>query len=281
MLISNPVAGKGKPLQNIGIIKTFLNEKEYEINEYLTQQKSDYSGIEDFINSIKNPDLLIISGGDGTLNDVVNVLPEDFLKPIIVLPCGSGNDFATWLYGKKSLIEILKTIEKNETVGVNIGLCNGKKFINGLGIGFDGWVAQKAAEGVKFIHPSLKYYTAILRGIFTFRSFETNIGSALIIAVANGPTYGGGFKIAPNADPTDNLFDLWHIKPIEVLKRILYLDIIKKGKHKPDGSTFEHKKINEIKIVCKKPVPAHLDGEYMLSDVFEVKLCSYKLNFLK
>ncbi|NUM32778.1 MAG: YegS/Rv2252/BmrU family lipid kinase [Bacteroidetes bacterium] len=280
LLISNPVAGKGKPLQSSKYIYDFLKNKGFDIVEYQTRYKNDIEGINVFFGKNINSDLLIISGGDGTLNDVVNAIPENFNTPVLILPLGSGNDFANCLYNKKSLTQILELCVKNTPKPVNIGICNGKKFINGIGIGFDGWVAQKANEGVKYIPVILKYYTAILRGIFTFSSFETNLGKALIIAVANGPTYGGGFKIAPGAVPDDDYFDLWIIKPIKFFKRIFYLNLIKKGLHKSDISTFEHKKIKDLKIICNKPVPAHLDGEYIISDVFDVQLCAYKLFFL-
>ena len=280
LIISNPLAGKGKPIKALSKVTQILQNSDFSIVKYFTISKSDYSGIINAINTNSDIDLLIVSGGDGTLNDVVNSIPEEFKIPIIVLPCGSGNDFATYLYGNKTIDEILRNLQAPKTTNINIGICNGKKFINGLGIGFDGWVAKKAAEGVKYIPPSLKYYTAILRGIFTFRSFNTNLGKALIIAVANGPTYGGGFRIAPEANPTDGFFDLWHIKPIKVLKRALYLDIIKKGKHKNDGITFDFKLLKEIKITCERTVPAHLDGEYLESDIFEVKISPVDLVFV-
>lgn len=280
LIISNPLAGKGKPLKIVNLVNDFLVEIGFDVFEYYTKNKNDYDGIKKTIIANSKLDLLIISGGDGTLNDVVNAVPDGFNTPIIILPCGSGNDFANYLYGKKSLIEILTKLNNLKTINIDIGACNGKKFINGLGIGFDGWVAQKAAEGVKFVHPALKYYIAILRGIFTFKSFETDIGKSLIIAIANGPTYGGGFKIAPGANPSDGFFDLWHIKPIATYKRAFYLDFIKKGKHRNDEITFEHKTIKEIIIKCNKSIPAHLDGEYFESTVFYVKMANNQLVFV-
>ncbi|MCC6721213.1 MAG: YegS/Rv2252/BmrU family lipid kinase [Bacteroidia bacterium] len=281
LIISNPVAGKGKTLKIINKVFEILQNFEFNYTLYLTKSKCDYQGIQNTISKNSNIDLLIISGGDGTLNDVVNALPDDYKTPIIILPCGSGNDFATYLYEDKTIDEILRILKSPKELHVNIGICNGKKFINGLGIGFDGWVAKKANERVKYIPPILKYYAAILSGIFTFKSFDTNLGKALIIAIANGPTYGGGFKIAPNADPTDWYFDLWHIKPIPIIKRIFYLDIIKNGKHNFNNSFFEFRKIDNLKIECELQMPAHLDGEYFESSIFEISISKFNLLFLK
>lgn len=281
LIIANPKAGKGKPLKKLPLVQSHLKTIGYASEVYLTQNTSDYSGIQEAIKAYKNLDYLLIIGGDGTLNDVVNAVPENFETPLIVLPCGSGNDFATYLYGKKSIEEILNGLLKNETININIAECNGQKFINGLGIGFDGWVAKKANAGAKWIPVLLKYNLAILRGLFTYRSFYTSLGQSLIIAIANGPTYGGGFRVAPEADPTDGLLDLWHIKPIPVFKRPYFLSLIKKGGHAIEPGPYTHQTIKEITIQCYKNLPAHLDGEYFEADKFEVKMLDMSFRFVK
>ena len=184
------------------------------------------------------------------------------------------------MYGKKSTEEILNGLLKNEIIEINIGECNGKKFINGLGIGFDGWVAKKANAGAKWIPVFLKYNLAILRGLFTYRSFYTSLGQSLIIAIANGPTYGGGFRVAPGANPTDGLLELWQIKPIPVLKRPYFLSLIKKGGHADKPGPYSHQTLKEITIQCHKILPAHLDGEYFEAERFEVKMLEEKVRFV-
>ncbi|MFM9945848.1 MAG: diacylglycerol/lipid kinase family protein [Bacteroidia bacterium] len=281
LIIANPKAGKGKPLNELPGVQTHLQSLGYFSEIYYTQNTSDYEGIKNVIDKNKNYSGLIIIGGDGTLNDVINSITEDFKTPMIVLPCGSGNDFATYLYGKKTIPEILNGLLKNETIKINIGECNGQKFINGLGIGFDGWVAKKANSGAAWIPVVLKYNLAILRGLFTYKSFYTNLGQSLIIAIANGPTYGGGFRIAPQADPTDGLLDLWQIKPIAVIKRPYFLSLIKKGGHANIPGPYSHETLKEITIQCYKNLPAHLDGEYFEAEKFEVKILKSCAQFIK
>lgn len=281
LIIANPKAGGGKPLKKLPSVQNYLQSIGYPSEIYLTQNTSDYSGIQEAINANKNLACLLIIGGDGTLNDVINSVPENFETPLIVLPCGSGNDFATFLYAKKPIEEILNGLLKNETVNINIAECNGQKFINGLGIGFDGWVAKKANSGANWIPVFLKYNLAILRGLFTYKSFYTNIGQSLIIAIANGPTYGGGFRIAPEADPSDGLLDLWQIKPIPILKRPYFLSLIKKGRHASIPGPYSHQTLKEITIQCYKNLPAHLDGEYFEADTFVVKMLNTSVRFIK
>jgi YegS/Rv2252/BmrU family lipid kinase len=280
LIIANPKAGKGKPLKNLPEVHNHLQSIGYISETYFTQNTTDYEGIQGAIDALKKLDCLVVIGGDGTLNDVVNSIPVDFRIPIILLPCGSGNDFATYLYGKRTIPEILNSLLKNEIITINIGECNGQKFINGLGIGFDGWVAKKANAGATWIPVLLKYNLAILQGLFTYKSFYTNLGQSLIIAIANGPTYGGGFRIAPQADPTDELLDLWQIKPIAVAKRPYFLSLIKKGGHATIPGPYSHQTLKEITIQCYKNLPAHMDGEYFEAEQFEVKMLEMKVGFL-
>jgi YegS/Rv2252/BmrU family lipid kinase len=280
LIIANPKAGKGKPLKNLPEVQNHLQSIGYISETYFTQNTTDYEGIQGAIDALKKLDCLVVIGGDGTLNDVVNSIPVDFRIPIILLPCGSGNDFATYLYGKRTIPEILNSLLKNEIITINIGECNGQKFINGLGIGFDGWVAKKANAGATWIPVLLKYNLAILQGLFTYKSFYTNLGQSLIIAIANGPTYGGGFRIAPQADPTDELLDLWQIKPIAVAKRPYFLSLIKKGGHATIPGPYSHQTLKEITIQCYKNLPAHMDGEYFEAERFEVKMLEMKVGFL-
>jgi len=280
LIIANPFAGKGKPIKSLVLIEKQLNLMGLKYQIYLTQQTADIEGIQYAILRVENASAIIVVGGDGTLNDVVNALSETNKTPLIVLPCGSGNDFASFLYGKKSIEDILNGLIIFKTVIVDIGECNGKRFINNLGIGFDGWVAKKANEGPAWIPATLKYNFAILRGLLTFRSFYTNLGQALIIAIANGPSYGGGFLISPGANISDNLLDLWHIKPIEIIQRPYFLSLIKKGKHANSNGPYQHQTLKEINIQCHKEIPAHIDGEPFEAISFSVKLLEMKISFI-
>jgi len=281
LIILNPVAGKGKSLRELPEVKRHLEFLHFEVNEYRTTKNGDYFGINQSV--VKENDLyaILVMGGDGTLNDVINSLPQTNEVPLMVLPCGSGNDFATFWYGNLEPKKILNKLINREIKKVDCGQCNERLFINGLGIGYDGWVAKMANEGPEFLPAKLKYHWAILRGLFTFRSFYTNLGQSLIIAVANGATYGGGFKIAPNADPCDGKLDLWQIRPISVAKRPYFLDRIKKGKHADLPGPFQHSLIENISIISYKPLPAHLDGEYFESQSFTINVLREKVVFVK
>lgn len=281
LIILNPMAGKGKSLLDLPEVTTYLNSLGFEIELYQTVKNGDYIGINNAIIVQVSLYAIVVMGGDGTLNDVVNGLPQNYQTPMLVLPCGSGNDFATFWHGKISNKEILQKLIEPKVLKVDCGKCNDRLFINGLGIGFDGWVAGKANDGPQFLPASLKYHWAILRGLFTYKSFYTNLGQSLIIAIANGSSYGGGFKIAPNADPCDGRLDLWQIRPISVAQRPFYLNRIKKGHHASLPGPYQYSSIESITIISYKSLPAHLDGEYFESHTFTIQVLKGKVFMVK
>lgn len=271
-VVVNPKSGKGRALKELPGVQQFFRKQGIEPEVYYTRKPSDYDGIKALLNRTDSSGLLVVMGGDGTLNDVVNSLPDQSQLPVLVLPCGSGNDFAGFWHQQATVSDILLALGSASVRSVDCGICNGKKFINGLGIGFDGWVAGKATQGSRWLPARLKYHWAILQGLFRFRSFHTNFGSSLIVAIANAPTYGGGFKIAPEADPCDGKLDFWHIKPIQRLKRPYYLDKIKKGRHKSLNGPYQHQQIEQLNIICGQKMPAHIDGEYFEDNRFVVQV---------
>ena len=85
-----------------------------------------------------------VVGGDGTLNYFINQYPQ-FALPIALFKGGTGNDFHWLLYGNVSIEEQIELVLTAEPQPTDAGLCNHRLFINGVGIGFDGKVANELA----------------------------------------------------------------------------------------------------------------------------------------
>lgn len=102
-----------------------------------------------------------IVGGDGTLNYFINHYP-DISIPLMIFKGGTGNDFHWLLYNDSSLEEqIEKGLNANPTT-IDAGSCNGKLFLNGLGVGFDGSVAS-VLQGKQKMAGKLSYLYAIIK----------------------------------------------------------------------------------------------------------------------
>jgi len=222
-------------------------------------------------------------GGDGTLNYFINKHPHLEI-PISIFSGGSGNDFAWKLHGDKNIEEQFDMAWKDDPKPVDVGICNGKYFINGVGIGFDGEIVRSIDREKFFFSGHLAYYAAVLRKIFFYRESEVTVVTkeikwqqpAFMITVANGSRYGGGFLVAPDAVVDDGLYDIAVIPAIGLIQRLQLLPGASKGKHLRVAQTTRSDKVT---IRCDKIVAAHCDGELILADEFNISMAASRFLF--
>lgn len=224
-------------------------------------------------------------GGDGTVNFFINQNPR-FKLPIALLAGGTGNDLHRTLYGKTTVATQVETFSKPHTTrAVDAGMCNGTLFLNGVGIGFDGAVAQRLHS--KTTKNKTAYWSAIAKTIFAYRERPCRIcydGKTLdqpcfMISVANGTCYGGGFQVAPKAMVNDGLLDVAVIGAVNVAQRLRYLPVMKTGKHL-SLPFVRYAPSKAVVIEAAEQVPAHVDGEYFCARRFEIRCLPNRFTFL-
>jgi len=128
---------------------------------------------------------------------------------------------------------------------------------------------------------------SVLKHIFFYREQRYSIRCEektiedhfLVISIANGTRYGGGFYVAPLAKADDGLFDVNLVKKLSILKRLRYLPVIEKGKHLslPFIDYFNTKKIS---ISSNQMMQVHLDGEYLESRKLIIEMLPGHFNFI-
>jgi len=134
---------------------------------------------------------------------------------------------------------------------VDAALCNDRLFLNATGIGFDGEVMKEMGL-IRFLGGQAGYYFAILKNLLFYRELPFQItgdnlifkGRLLLVMVNNSGTTGGGFKVSPLSSITDGMIDLVIAKPLNILKRLMYLPKVQKGEH------------------MQLPVVAHFKGDH-------------------
>jgi diacylglycerol kinase (ATP) len=216
-------------------------------------------------------------GGDGTVNYFLNFYKEIEI-PIVIFKGGTGNDFATKLYGILTIKEQINKVLSEEPKYVDAAECNGRKFINGVGIGFDGEVL-KSMSSIRRLGGHLGYLLIVIRKIFSFKEGYYKIESArndlsgkyLLVMITNSTTTGGGFIVSPEAKIGDGKLNMVLCKPLSILKRLKNLPIIEKGKHLTKDFIL-HKEITDINIVCEKETLAQIDGELISAKTFNIKV---------
>ena len=224
-----------------------------------------------------------IVGGDGTLNYFINQYPQIDL-PLAIFKGGTGNDFHWLLYGDISIEEQIEKVLTAQPKPVDAGLCNNKLFINGVGIGFDGKVV-KDLRGKK--KSKRTYMLAVLKNIFGYKEFLCAVNSnnfnwgkkCLMISVANGKRYGGGFQVTPQSVVDDGMLDVNMVGKVHPLMRLRYLPMIEKGKH-INLPFVTYVRTGMVIVKSLQELPAHLDGEYYSATEFNIECLPAHFSFL-
>lgn len=272
LVIFNPMCNGGNSRQKFQYFIQYLDAEKWIYTLYETTGNDDIHQINAILES-EDIKVISICGGDGTLNLVINSL-NHFDYTLHLLPLGSGNDFARTLYGENyKKTDVFKCLNSDQNQKIDVWQCNNRKFINMFGCGFDGKVAYNTTFKKSFLPSKFKYWIEIVRNLFFFNAVQVKIngeiGFLFLFAAANGKTVGGNFKLAPDAKLNDQLLDLVWIKKVTIPQRIWYILQLKKGK-KFEKPFISRKRTNSISLQSEKPLYAHLDGEALVNDFFEI-----------
>jgi YegS/Rv2252/BmrU family lipid kinase len=274
-MLVNPTRENAKALAIAREIEILLNEKAIDHRLFDTTWPGDLNEFSE----------AWIIGGDGTVNWFVNAYPDSEM-PLAVFPGGTGNDFQWVLYGEADTAQLVNLVLQARLKKVDAGLCNGKLFMNGVGIGFDGAIV-KDLIGKKKLAGKASYLLSILKHVVGYHEkpcmIEVN-GQVIqqdcfMISAANAKRYGGGFLVTPKASVNDGLLDLLIVGKISPLKRMRYLPVIEKGAHL-ELPFIRYEQAPATKITSPQKLHAHLDGEYLFASEFEISLLPGRFTFL-
>ena len=281
LLIANPVAKHGETAKLIPAIERLMQNLPHDT--VLTER---IGHAEALAAKARRYDLVVAAGGDGTVHEILNGLmkiPERSRPSLGVLPTGSGNDTRRTLGISTDLAEAALQLRTGKHRRFDVGLCNGIYFNNSFAAGLDAKVTAKAVEYKVTTNRSglWLYLTALLHVLFhdlesfeldiSFDGAETKMHDTLIVAVMNGPTYGGGFFITPDAIPTDGLFDICMIDPMSLPETLLRLGPLIFGKH-TKMKPIHMRRHSSLVIESPVPVPALIDGEVLLESRYEISM---------
>lgn len=134
LICYNPKSGKQKVGKNLSYIKKRLSSKYSEIDIYTTTGPK--SIIPYLKENAKNYDLILISGGDGTLNEAITGIMGQESRPVIsYIPGGTCNDVGSMLHLKKKIRKAMDLTLNGEVVGMDVGMANDKYFAYVIGAG--------------------------------------------------------------------------------------------------------------------------------------------------
>jgi diacylglycerol kinase (ATP) len=265
-LVINPVAGQGKGATVGTYVAGYLNSRKIKYEIIIGRSGIDQAdSLQRFLD--RNPDCsgVIAVGGDGLLHLVLQKITPAQV-PLAVIPAGTGNDFVRTLgWSPDDVDAILQAVLSKKPQSVDLGLVDGEWFAAILSTGFDSIVNEKA-NTMSWPKGPMKYNVAIAIELprFTPHHYEivlddrTISTQAMLIAVANGRSYGGGMLVCPHADIADGYFDVMVLHPVSKLEFIKVFPRVFKGTHITHPAV-EITRSKSVKI--SSDAVAYADGE--------------------
>jgi diacylglycerol kinase (ATP) len=278
-VLANPMAGRkkvGKLLQELSDF--FLSQEQsvaFDIHETTDSLKGEKTVAQKLDKTFTD---LVIMGGDGTIHEAVNGLKYDI--PVSIIPSGTGNDYVKTLSIGETLLEQFQTVIHGKVTLVDLGLCNGRKFTNGIGVGFDGQiVADMLHRKTPLLSGHAKYYYHVLQILSSYRSREYRLTidgkfhhkKMILMTIAKGTTFGGGFKLTPHAQLDDGQLAVCEVATIPAWKRYANIIRLQNGSHDKLREVHLYKS-SAIEIEENNLLEGHIDGEYLGKPPFDIKI---------
>lgn len=207
-------------------------------------------------------------GGDGTVHEIVQAMGAAPGRGVLCfVPAGGGNDAARTIGSPRKVGPAADLAVDGEEKVLDLGAMDGEFFFSGVGVGLDGAAAAKSKEFQRLrglpaylaaaVATIVSYEKPILKLEGDFGSWE---GKALLCAVGNGPSCGGGFLLTPDASPSDGALDACVIGDLGRLETLANLPKALFGAHRnhPKARFFRGKGFT---LGSDRPLFAHADGE--------------------
>lgn len=264
--IYNPYSGENIILHELDKVMKLYQEKGYQVVPYRIQKDKDIDEAFDIID--KDYNYVLVAGGDGTVDSVVNAMMNRGIDlPIGILPVGTANDFGKFIGIPSDVTKACNQILESEPKAVDIGKINDKYFINVASSGLFTDVSQKTDLNLKNTIGKLAYYLKGIEEIPNFRRLKVHLkskevdfdGEMYLILVFNGQT-AGNFKLATRADVNDGYLDVIMIKAVPIIEILPLFIKILKGEHL-DSDKVIYFKTDDILIESEEDIVVDIDGE--------------------
>jgi diacylglycerol kinase (ATP) len=284
-IILNPVAGRGRGARVESELRRYLEAEGLGFDLVHTAGRGHAAELAEQA-ARDGFELIVAAGGDGTVHEVVNGLMTASggleAGTLGIIPIGSGSDFAHTAGVPSDLRAACRRLAHGQVKIVDVGRITmpgraTRYFDNTLGIGFDGVVTVEAVK-VKWLRGLALYLPVVLKTVFLslkvprvsieYDGEEMDL-PALMVCVANGPREGGGFFVAPQAQPDDGLFDLCITREVSRLAMLGLIPHFMQGTH-VDKEPVTMTRARRVTISSPDDLVAHVDGEVLCTDGHQI-----------
>lgn len=246
-------------------------------------------------------DVILIFGGDGTIHRHLGQLVKLRL-PVLVVPAGSGNDFANSLGLARESDSLSAwhrfTINPTNVREIDLGIISAlddgtgnratgdkRYFCCVAGVGIDGEVARRANQLPRWLRGNGGYVLSVIPTIFSFAPFPMKVSTAeargqwtlrsdqptLVAAFANTPLYGGGMKVAPRAKMDDGQLDICIVGGVDPFRLLYLFPTVFSGRHL-QVKEVSYFNASNVRAETEYPLAVYADGEYVCKTPIEVSI---------
>lgn len=264
-LLTNPTSGKGKGakardavlgrLRDSGLIVRNLEGRDADEALDLARQC-----VADGV------DALVVCGGDGMVHIAIQAVATTTI-PLGIIPAGSGNDVARYFdIPRKDFLAAADLVIAGRIRTCDLAQCGSKYFATVLAAGFDAIVNERANR-MTWPKGQMRYNLATLAELRTFEPLPYTLEidgvihrlDAMLVAVGNGPSFGGGLRITEGALLDDGMLDVVIIKPMSKPMLIRTYPKLFKGTH-TSVPEYEHHLARSV-TVAAPGIVSYADGE--------------------
>ena len=264
LLLINPTSGGGRGAKVGAEVARYLVSNSIQYSDISGSSfESARTNLRESLSTTVNG--VIAVGGDGMVHLVIQELAEKKV-PLLLIPAGTGNDFARVLHlPLDNPTMVLEKALSSAPTHVDLGRVNGTFFAEVLSTGFDSIVNERANRMVRITGKS-KYYISMLLELPLFKpkSYKFRMdGSdfeckAMLIAVGNGSSYGGGMKVCPTANMSDGEFEVMILHEVSTLEFLRVFPSVFSGAHVKHPAV---KILRGKEIEISADAVAYADGE--------------------
>ena len=228
--------------------------------------------------ALDGAELLVVVGGDGSVNEVANGLAGLGRQPeVAIVPRGTGWDFSRTFGIPRKVDDAVHVALEGDVRTIDVGRASYRawdgsdattSFANVASAGMSGAIAKRANETSKALGGKASYLWATFAVFSGWEATEIEVvvdgerrtGRMFDVVVANGRFFGGGLQICPEAEPDDGLFDVLTIGDVTKRDLVLTMPKMYRGTHLPHPKA-ELLRGPSVTVTSETPLPIELDGE--------------------
>jgi diacylglycerol kinase (ATP) len=264
-LLTNPTAGKGRGRRAGRVVERRLRDAGFGVRELPASDASQglqlaRAAVADGVWAV------VVVGGDGMVHLGAQAVADTGVH-LGIVPAGTGNDLARYLdLPRRDPVAAADRVVASVPRRIDVARAGATWFVTVLAAGFDA-VVNERANAMTWPRGQMRYNLATLAELRTFEPIDYTLDldgrsrqvDAMLVAVGNGPSFGGGLRITEGAEIDDGLLDVVVIRPMSKLGLVRAYPRLFRGTH-VHLPQYEHHRVREV-TVAAPGIVAYADGE--------------------